>query len=173
MPDSSTSSGVMLGILPKRYASRDLAGPALGRGPRATAPLPCSFLGATAGANVPNAGRATQFVFFRPRSPFAPFPSHHIAAGRRLGPRGPNPRVHRGSLFPEEAKAAEEDLETLALLRSEVVANTQTNEQRRETLLAYYRALSVVEGRFPVSKQGGHVNLPFTWTDVQHGNARW
>ena len=67
---------------------------------------------------------------------------------------------------PEEAKAAEEDLETLALLRSEVVANTQTNEQRRETLLAYYRALSVVEGRFPVSKQGGHVNLPFTWTDA-------
>ena len=67
---------------------------------------------------------------------------------------------------PEEAKEAEEDLETLALLRSEVVANTQTNEQRRETLLAYYRALSVVEGRFPVSKQGGHVNLPFTWTDA-------
>lgn len=47
-----------------------------------------------------------------------------------------------------------------------MVANTQTNEQRRETLLAYYRALSVVEGRFPVSKQGGHVNLPFTWTDA-------
>ena len=67
---------------------------------------------------------------------------------------------------PQEAKDAEEDLETLSLLRSEVVSasGSQTPEQRRETLLAYFRALSVVESRFPVSKRGGHVNLCLLYT---------
>ena len=75
---------------------------------------------------------------------------------------------------PQEAKDAEEDLETLSLLRSEVVSasGSQTPEQRRETLLAYFRALSVVESRFPVSKQGGHVNLPFAWTDAFNSRKR-
>lgn len=60
----------------------------------------------------------------------------------------------------------EQDLETLTLLRSECLSTGQTQAQRRETLLSYYRALRVVEGRFPISAQSGHIHLPFTWTDA-------
>lgn len=57
-------------------------------------------------------------------------------------------------------------METLTLLRSECLSAGLTQTQRRETLLSYYRALRVVEGRFPVSKQAGHVKLKFTWSDA-------
>ena len=46
------------------------------------------------------------------------------------------------------------------------MANQQTHEQRRETLLAYYRALCVVESRFPISKQSGHIDVSFSWADA-------
>ena len=46
------------------------------------------------------------------------------------------------------------------------MANQQTHEQRRETLLAYYRALAVVESRFPISKRSGHIDVSFSWADA-------
>jgi programmed cell death 6-interacting protein len=67
---------------------------------------------------------------------------------------------------PQEATDAEEDLETFARLRAEVVANAQSPEERRNTLLRYYRALSVVEARFPISAQPAHIRLSFTWCDA-------
>jgi len=64
---------------------------------------------------------------------------------------------------PQDATDSAEDLATLAALRSEVVANAQGGEARRDTLLRYYRALCVVEARFPISKQKEHIPLAFTW----------
>merc|ERR1719352_2062955 len=86
--------------------------------------------------------------------------------GEDLDP-APPPRAYIESRYSsEDAKRAEQDLETLTLLRSETMASGQTPEQKRETLLSYYRATRVLESRFPISKQAGHVNLPFTWTDA-------
>ena len=86
--------------------------------------------------------------------------------GEDLDPAPPIRAYIESRYSPEDAKGAEQDLETLTLLRSETMSTGQTPEQKRETLLSYYRALRVVEGRFPISKQAGHVNLPFTWTDA-------
>ena len=86
--------------------------------------------------------------------------------GEDLDPAPPLRAYIESRYSPEDAKGAEQDLETLTLLRSETMSTGQTPEQKRETLLSYHRALRVVEGRFPISKQAGHVNLPFTWTDA-------
>lgn len=71
-----------------------------------------------------------------------------------------------GTFSPQEAEDAQADLTTLSDLRRSVVSNDETShERRRETLLSYYRALSVVESRFPISGQDGHVFIPFSWCD--------
>lgn len=41
-----------------------------------------------------------------------------------------------------------------------------------ETLCRYYRALSLVETRFPISKDSGDVNVSFTWYDAFRASKR-
>ena len=153
MAESRISSGVMLGIMPKEVRAARPHQDALRRlAFRATAGRGRCCYRAIRGDDADEI------------SPLRPLLD---TSGRDMDIAGPIRAYIEERFSPQEAKDAEEDLETLSLLRSEVVSasGSQTPEQRRETLLAYYRALSVVEGRFPVSKQGGHVNLPFTWTD--------
>jgi programmed cell death 6-interacting protein len=85
---------------------------------------------------------------------------------------GPIRSYIENTFSPEEATSSEEDLTRLGLLRSEIVVDQQTHEQRRETLLAYYRALCVVESRFPISKQSGHIDVAFSWADAFKTNKR-
>lgn len=80
---------------------------------------------------------------------------------------GPLRRYIETTFSEQEAKDVEDDLEAFGMLRAEVLrADGQSREQRCESLLRYFRALCVVEARFPISKQVGHIGLSFTWADA-------
>ncbi|XP_042036599.1 vacuolar-sorting protein BRO1-like [Salvia splendens] len=68
-----------------------------------------------------------------------------------------------------EAQNLEDDLQTLKQLRSEVERGGAADSPtaRRDLLQNYYRALCVVESRFPISPDKDHVNaVSFTWHDA-------
>lgn len=67
-----------------------------------------------------------------------------------------------------EAQMAEDDLDSVRQMRSNVEKPTDPSpESRRDLLLSYYRALALMEPRFPISSDRSHVNsLTFTWYDA-------
>ncbi|CAK9203308.1 unnamed protein product [Sphagnum jensenii] len=66
-----------------------------------------------------------------------------------------------------EAQDMEEDLQTVHHMRNEVEKSTNSLEQQRDLLQRYFRALTVMESRFPISNEREHVNtLHFTWFDA-------
>ncbi|PKU59754.1 hypothetical protein MA16_Dca021751 [Dendrobium catenatum] len=67
-----------------------------------------------------------------------------------------------------EAQMAEDDLDSVRQMRSEVEKPTNPSpESRRDLLLSYYRAIALIEPRFPISADRSHVNsLNFTWYDA-------
>lgn len=61
----------------------------------------------------------------------------------------------------------EDDLRTVQEMRSEAEKASESQEGRRDLLQRYYRALCVMESRFPISNEREHVNtLSFTWFDA-------
>lgn len=157
MTETTNATGMMLSIMPKMV--RIVIIPTHPGRPPPTAPAPDPASATTADA-------------FRAKSESASVPAESETSpplrsqGEDLDPAPPLRAYIESRYSPEDAKRAEQDLETLTLLRSETMATGQTPEQKRETLLSYYRATRVLESRFPISKQAGHVNLPFTWTDA-------
>ncbi|RRT71311.1 hypothetical protein B296_00035657 [Ensete ventricosum] len=70
-----------------------------------------------------------------------------------------------------EAQAAEDDLDAVRQLRLDLEkppdAAAASTGPRRDLLLSYYRALSLIEPRFPISPDRAHVHsLTFTWFDA-------
>lgn len=66
-----------------------------------------------------------------------------------------------------EAQDMEEDVEAVNGMRGEVERSTEGLEAQRDLLQRYFRALSVMESRFPISNEREHVNtLYFTWYDA-------
>ncbi|KAL0912401.1 hypothetical protein M5K25_018369 [Dendrobium thyrsiflorum] len=67
-----------------------------------------------------------------------------------------------------EAQMAEDDLDSVRQMRSDVEKPTNPSpESRRDLLLSYYRAIALMEPRFPISSDRSHVNsLTFTWYDA-------
>ncbi|KAJ7189305.1 hypothetical protein O6H91_Y533500 [Diphasiastrum complanatum] len=66
-----------------------------------------------------------------------------------------------------EAKDAEEDLQGVQQMRTEIEKASDALEARRDLLQQYFRALTVMESRFPISNEKEHVNtLYFTWYDA-------
>ena len=66
-----------------------------------------------------------------------------------------------------EAQDMEEDIDSVNKMRSEVEKSTDALEARKDLLQRYFRALSVMESRFPISNEREHVNtLHFTWYDA-------
>ncbi|XP_030514893.1 vacuolar-sorting protein BRO1 [Rhodamnia argentea] len=68
-----------------------------------------------------------------------------------------------------EAQNLEDDLQTLKDLRSDLEnpAKQPSPTARRDVLQSYFRALCVVETRFPISPDKDHVNaVTFTWHDA-------
>ena len=51
-------------------------------------------------------------------------------------------------------------------MRAQVINQPKASVGLRETLGKYYRVLSAMESRFPVSNAPDHVNLSFTWYDA-------
>lgn len=67
----------------------------------------------------------------------------------------------------QEARDCEDDLVLLQSLRDEVVGQADTLESRVELLRKYYRCLTMVETRFPISTNKGAINtIHFTWYDA-------
>ncbi|KAH9287555.1 hypothetical protein KI387_031672 [Taxus chinensis] len=72
-----------------------------------------------------------------------------------------------------EAHNMEEDLETVNSMRNEVEKASDTLEVRRDLLQSYYRALCVMESRFPISTEKEHVHtISFTWYDAFKQNKK-
>ncbi|XP_042373931.1 vacuolar-sorting protein BRO1-like [Zingiber officinale] len=75
-----------------------------------------------------------------------------------------------------EAQAAEDDLDAVRQLRLDLEKPPDaaaTPGLRRDLLLSYYRALSVIEPRFPISPDRAHVHsLTFTWFDAFKPNKK-
>ncbi|KAJ7552040.1 hypothetical protein O6H91_06G039700 [Diphasiastrum complanatum] len=66
-----------------------------------------------------------------------------------------------------EAQDAEEDLQAVQHMRTDIERASDALEARRDLLQQYFRALSVMESRFPISNEKEHVNtLYFTWYDA-------
>ncbi|XP_062109971.1 vacuolar-sorting protein BRO1 [Humulus lupulus] len=67
-----------------------------------------------------------------------------------------------------EAQNLEDDLQTLKELRSEVERQSDpSHTARRDLLQNYYKALCLVETRFPISPDKDHVNsVTFVWHDT-------
>lgn len=67
-----------------------------------------------------------------------------------------------------EAQLLEDDLETLKQLRSDVERVPDPSPAaRRDLLISYYKALCLVETRFPISPEKHHVNaVSFLWYDA-------
>lgn len=72
----------------------------------------------------------------------------------------------------QQAHDAADDLATVQQLRNDVVGLTGSLPDLRETLARYYKALTVMETRFPISKDRGHVMLSFTWYDAFRASKR-
>jgi programmed cell death 6-interacting protein len=87
-------------------------------------------------------------------------------------------RLYIASTYSErEAAAADDDLSVVRDLRAAVeqpsLPDPSSLEQRRDALLAYARALALVEPRFPISPDRAHVHsLTFTWHDAFKGNKK-
>ncbi|KAJ0726946.1 putative BRO1 domain, ALIX V-shaped domain, BRO1 domain superfamily protein [Helianthus annuus] len=68
-----------------------------------------------------------------------------------------------------EAQTLEDDLETLKSMRNTIERATAADSlpARRDVLQSYFKALTAVESRFPISSDKDHVNsVTFTWHDA-------
>ncbi|KAI8477285.1 MAG: programmed cell death protein 6 interacting protein X [Monoraphidium minutum] len=73
----------------------------------------------------------------------------------------------RSTYSDSEAEEAEDDLAGVQSLRAELVtAQGSAQGAQRETLIKYYKALTLIETRFPISSEKGHVKISFPWCDA-------
>ncbi|XP_042502178.1 vacuolar-sorting protein BRO1-like isoform X2 [Macadamia integrifolia] len=66
-----------------------------------------------------------------------------------------------------EAQHLEDDLQDVKQMRSELERTSDSPDVRRNLLQKYYKALCVMESRFPISPDKEHINtITFTWFDA-------
>lgn len=66
-----------------------------------------------------------------------------------------------------QAQDLDDDLETVKQLRSDVEKSSDSPPARRDLLLKYFKCLSLMETRFPISPDKDHINsIQFTWFDA-------
>ncbi|MEW5305101.1 MAG: hypothetical protein WDW36_007663 [Sanguina aurantia] len=71
----------------------------------------------------------------------------------------------RNTYSDREADDAADDLNMVQQLRAEM-ANMVAHPSSREIFCRYLRCLTAIETRFPISKEKGHAQLAFTWSDA-------
>lgn len=72
-----------------------------------------------------------------------------------------------------EAQNMEDDLQTVKQMRNDVEKASDSLESRRDLLQNYYKALCVMESRFPISGEKEHVHtVTFTWHDAFKQNKK-
>lgn len=66
-----------------------------------------------------------------------------------------------------EAQNLEDDLDTVKQLRSDIEKSSDSPPARRDLLTKYFKSLSLMETRFPISSDKDHINsVQFTWFDA-------
>ncbi|XP_072956759.1 vacuolar-sorting protein BRO1 [Typha angustifolia] len=78
-------------------------------------------------------------------------------------------RLYISSTFSErDAQNADDDLAAVRQMRSDLENSSSSSpDSRRDLLISYSRALALIEPRFPISPDRGHVSsLAFTWYDA-------
>eukprot|EP00887_Chlorella_sp_A99_P006063 scaffold22.g6063.t1 len=70
------------------------------------------------------------------------------------------------------AQDAADDLEEVNALRAQVAAATGSLHEQRATLAKYFRVLSLMETRFPISRAPDHAALAFDWGDAFRPRTR-
>ncbi|KAF8390062.1 hypothetical protein HHK36_024583 [Tetracentron sinense] len=66
-----------------------------------------------------------------------------------------------------EAQNLEDDLQSVKQMRSDLERPSDSPDVRRDLLQSYYKALCVMESRFPISPDKDHINtITFTWHDA-------
>lgn len=69
-----------------------------------------------------------------------------------------------------EAVHNEDDLLTIQQMRTDIEKAMDSPDARRDLLQRYFRALCVMESRFPISSEKDHINsISFTWFDAFKG----
>eukprot|EP00899_Mesostigma_viride_P016596 jgi/Mesvir1/24938/Mv16914-RA.2 len=90
--------------------------------------------------------------------------------GKRADPVdlvGPIKQYVTQTFSDREASDAADDLQAVQQMRDDIVAASNSMEARVELLPKYYAALCVMEVRFPISKEKGHINkVSFSWHDA-------
>lgn len=73
----------------------------------------------------------------------------------------------REAYSDRDADDAADDLAAVQTLRNELVlAQSGSQGMHRDSLAKYFRALTAIEARFPISAERGHVRLSFPWADA-------
>ncbi|XP_058097745.1 vacuolar-sorting protein BRO1 [Magnolia sinica] len=72
-----------------------------------------------------------------------------------------------------EAQNLEDDLQSIRQMRSDIERPSDSPDARRDLLQSYYRALCLMESRFPISADRDHINaISFTWHDAFKPNKK-
>jgi programmed cell death 6-interacting protein len=66
----------------------------------------------------------------------------------------------------QAATDARDDMEEVVKLRSNAITLGGSPGPQREALAKYYRALSVMESRFPIGKGDDQIPITFVWYDA-------
>lgn len=74
----------------------------------------------------------------------------------------------------EQAASITDDINEVSRRRSEVVvaSNNETMDKAHDILLSYYKALTLMETRFPISYKPAHAQVQFAWTSSSV-NRKW
>lgn len=72
----------------------------------------------------------------------------------------------RESYGQQAASDASEDLEEVMRLRANILNQTGSLQVQADNLAKYYRLLTLMESRFPVSHSAGHARVEFAWFDA-------
>jgi programmed cell death 6-interacting protein len=79
----------------------------------------------------------------------------------------------REAYSDRDADDAADDLAAVQTLRNELVlAQSGSQGMLRDSLCKYFRALTAIEARFPISSDREHVRLSFTWADAFRPNKK-
>lgn len=73
----------------------------------------------------------------------------------------------REAYSDRDADDCADDLAAVQTLRNELVlAQSGSQGMHRDSLAKYFRALTAIEARFPISAERGHAKLSFPWADA-------
>uniref|UniRef100_A0A061S6K1 Programmed cell death 6-interacting protein n=1 Tax=Tetraselmis sp. GSL018 TaxID=582737 RepID=A0A061S6K1_9CHLO len=90
----------------------------------------------------------------------------HCKRGDNIDMKGPVRSYVQKNYGNHDASECSDDLEAMHSWRSSIIGQNGSPESLRDILCKYFRALSAMEARFPVSDDKDHIGLSFVWYDA-------